>query len=381
MSAKTVVWGVFSCAMVMIGIPNAPAQETIRVAGVYAVTGTAAPSNVASLQGARLAVQALNRTGGVLGKKLELVEFDNQSTPIGSKVATDRAIRMGAVAILGSAWSSHSLAVARVAQKRAIPMVTNVSTNPDVTRVGDYIFRVCYIDPFQGGVMARFAYRDLEARSAVVIQDVSSDYSLGLAAAFQRGLEAQGGRILSVMDYKHHQESFDDTVLRAREADPEIVFLPGHDECGAIIRKAREVGVHCAFLGGDGWEAKSFFDLGGPSLGTGYFCTHWSEEVGTEASREFVALYQQQKSRSKGPVLAAAALAYDAVMLIADALERAGTTDAEALQKTLARTEGFKGVTGSLSFDRFGDPVKEAVIMALSKGGSRYLKRVSPLEE
>ena len=380
MHAKAAVCGALSCAVVAFSGLNAPAQESIRIAGIYAVTGTAAPSNLASLQGARLAVQEVNRSGGVLGKPLEMVEIDNQSSPIGSKVAADRAVGMGAAAILGSAWSSHSLAVARVAQKRSIPMITNVSTHPAVTRVGDFIFRVCFIDSFQGSVMARFAHQDLDARSAVVLQDVSSDYSLGLAAAFQGSFEAKGGRVVSTIDYKHYQERFDDMVRCAGEADPEIVFLPGHDESGVIIRKAREAGLHCAFLGGDGWEAKSFFDHGGTAFGQGYFCTHWSEEVRTEASREFVALYHQE-SRAKGPLLAPAALAFDAVMLIADAMERAGTTEPRAVQKALARTQGFEGVTGNLSFDRFGDPIKEAVIMALSNGKIRYVKRVAPFED
>lgn len=382
MRAKNVMCGMLSCVLAVLGglgDSKAAAQKPIRIAGIYAVTGAAAPSNEASLHGARLAVQELNRSGGVLGKPLELVEIDNQSTPIGSKVAADRAAGMGVAAILGSAWSSHSLAIARVAQKRSIPMVTNVSTHADVTRVGDFIFRVCFIDSFQGRVMARFAHHDLNARSAVVMQDVSSDYSLGLADSFQRGFETHGGSILSMIDYKHHQERFDDLVLRAREADPEIVFLPGHDESGAILREAREAGLHRVFLGGDGWEAKSFFDRAGKALENGYYCTHWTEEVGTQSSREFVSLYQQRYPQ-KGPPLGAAALAFDAVMLIAESMERAGTTEPRAIQKALARTRGFEGVTGSLSFDRFGDPIKEAVIMALSNGGVRYVKRVSPVD-
>lgn len=381
MSAKTLVLGVFSCAVVVFAYPNAPAQETIRIAGIYAVTGAAAPSNASSLQGARLAVKEVNRTGGVLGKPLEMLEIDNLSTPIGSKVAADRAVGMGAVAILGSAWSSHSLAVARVAQKRSIPMVTNVSTHPDVTRVGSFIFRVCFTDIFQARVMAQFARRDLGVGTAVVMQDITSDYSLGLASAFQRSFEAKGGKVLLNIDYKHNQEHFDDMVVRAREAGPESVFIPGYDESGTIIRKARKAGLDCVFLGGDGWETKAMFDRGGRALGNGYFCTHWAEEVGTKESREFVRLYRQEGNGANRPVMAAAALAYDAVMLLADALDRAGTTESRALRKTLARTQGFDGVTGNLSFDRYGDPIKEAVIMELSNGEARYLKRAFPFED
>ncbi len=363
-----------------LGVPaDAPAGgDPVRIAAIFSVTGAAAPSNASSLEGARMAVQRVNRLGGVLGgRPLELVEIDNLSTPIGSKVAADKAVRLNVTAIVGAVWSSHSLAVARVAQRHALPMVTNISTHPDVTRIGDCIFRVCFTDPFQGRVMARFALGDLAAQTAVIVKDLSSDYSIGLAGEFRENFQAGGGRVLEVLGYKHSQEGFEDigsSILRAR---PDIVFVPGHDESGTIIREAVRKGASAVFLGGDGWVEGSFLLRGGRDLKKGYYCTHWSEASNRPVSVRFLERMRQKDVFDAGPPGASEVLAYDAVMLIADALERAGSTNREALRRALADTRDFEGVTGSIGFDEHGDPIKDAVIMEIANGARRYLKTVS----
>lgn len=373
-------WVLFVLALTAGSTPGlcASAAEPIRIAAIFSVTGAAAPSNAPSLDGARLAVQEVNRTGGVLGRPLVLVEIDNLSTPIGSKVAADRAVRQGVAAIVGSAWSSHSLAVARVAQRHTVPMVTNMSTHPDVSRIGDCIFRVCFTDPFQGRVMAQFALEHLGAREAVIVKDLASDYSIGLAREFRRNFEEGGGRVEMELDYKHSQESFRGLVEQIRRPGPEIVFLPGHDESGVIVREAAQAGISTVFLGGDGWVGDSFLERGGRVLENGFYCTHWDEHADTEISRAFVDLVRGSQGSRAGLVNASKALAYDAVLLIADALERAGTTDAKALRRALAETRAFEGVTGSISFNEHGDPFKEAVIMEISDGSTHYLKTVAP---
>ena len=370
----------FLLALVAGSMPGSgvSAAEPIRIAAIFSVTGAAAPSNAPSLDGARLAVREVNRRGGVLGRPLVLVEIDNLSTPIGSKVAADRAVKQGVTAIVGSAWSSHSLAIARVAQEHTVPMVTNMSTHPDVSRIGDYIFRVCFTDPFQGRVMAQFALEHVGAREAVVIKDLASDYSIGLAREFRRNFEEGGGRVYMELDYKHSQESFRGVAGQIRRPGPDIVFLPGHDESGAIIREADQAGISTVFLGGDGWVGESFMKRGGRFLKKGFYCTHWDEDADTEISREFVELARKSPGPRAPQVNASKALAYDAVLLIADALERAGSTEGKALRRALAETRGFKGVTGSISFNEHGDPFKGAVIMELSNGSTRYLKTVTP---
>lgn len=370
----------------VLGIPHpsaGSAGEPIRIAAIFSITGPAAASNAPSLQGARLAVQEVNRSGGVLGRPLVLVEIDNLSTPIGSKVAADKAVEKGVAAIMGAAWSSHSLAVARVAQKHSIPMVTNMSTHPAVTRIGDCVFRVCFTDPFQGRVMARFALEDLGAETAVILKDLSSDYSIGLAEEFRRNFETGGGRVLREPGYKHSQESFRRIAVELERFRPEIVFIPGHDESGAIIQSALEAGVSSVFLGGDGWVGESFLERGGRFLKKGFHCTHWNEGATTKASQRFVALARRVGARGAalGPLTASEALAFDAIMLIVDSLKRAGSVDRQALRRALAGTRGFDGVTGPISFDAHGDPIKDAVIMEISNGSPEYLKTVGLKEQ
>ncbi|MCF8062901.1 MAG: ABC transporter substrate-binding protein [Deltaproteobacteria bacterium] len=369
----------FILALAVGSLPrfDVSAGEPIRIAAIYALSGPAAASNASSLDGTRLAVREVNRSGGVLGRPLLLVEIDNLSTPIGSKVAADEAVRQGVTAILGAAWSSHSLAIARVAQKHAIPMITNMSTHPGITRIGDCVFRVCFTDPFQGRVMARFALEHVGARDALIIKDLSSDYSLGLAREFRRNFEKGGGRVGLELDYKHSQENFHEIALQARQARPGIIFIPGHDESGAIIRETIQSGVSTVFLGGDGWVGDSFLDRGGRFLEKGFYCTHWDEKANTETSRRFVDLARGSRGPGAGLVNASEALAFDSVMLVADALKRAGSTDGEALRRALSDTRAFEGVTGSISFNEHGDPFKRAVIMEVSKGSTRYLETVT----
>ncbi|MFO7783821.1 MAG: ABC transporter substrate-binding protein [Desulfatiglandales bacterium] len=355
-----------------------PAGEDIQIAAIFAVTGPAAKANAHSLEGARLAVRELNRRGGVLGRQLKMVEIDNQSSPIGSKVAADKASRLEVTAIVGAVWSSHSMAVAQVAQEQGIPMITNMSTHPDVTRSRDYVFRTCFTDDFQGRVMARFAAEDLGGRTALIFRDVASDYSIGLAHDFKQGFEALGGEVLMVVDYKHTQACFKDTAGLAAGLNPDVVFVPGYDESGAIIQEALDAGMAGTFIGGDGWGPDGFFEQGGDLLERGYYCNHWCKDVETELSRRFVELARRIMGVRPGSLTSSTPLAFDAVMLLADALERAGSTDRKRLRKALAGTRDFQGVTGSISFDEHGDPLKDAVIMEVSNRSRRYFKRVPP---
>ncbi len=357
---------------------GSPAGEEIKIASIFAVTGPAAKANFHSLAGVRLAVQELNRRGGVLGRRIRIVEIDNRSTPIGSKVAADEAARLGVTAIVGPAWSSHSMAAARVAQEQGIPMITDISTHPDVTRSRDYVFRACFTDDFQGRVMARFAVEALEARAAVIFRDLASHYSIGLAKEFREAFDGLGGEVLLEVDYKHTQDCFKDAVSLALGFRPDVIFVPGYSESGAIIRDALDCGMVGTFIGGDGWGPDVFLERGGCLLERGYYCNHWSESVETEASRRFVKLAREVMGARPGSLTSSTALAFDSVMLIADALERSGSVDRASLRKALAETRDFQGATGSISFNEHGDPLKDAVIMEVSGGSRRYFKKVSP---
>jgi len=256
-------------------------------------------------------------------------------------------------------------------------MVTNVSTHPAVTKIGDCIFRTCFTDAFQGRVMARFSREDLKARTAVVVKDVASDYSVDLAAVFVKEFEKAGGEVLGEFAYEHYQESFEETAHLAGRLRPDILFIPGHDESGAIVQAAVQQGLSAVFLGGDGWVTESFLERGGRSARKAYFCSHWSTEVKTDASRRFMKLWREYEGKDSCALSASAALAFDAVMLIADALERAGSAERQALRTALSATKGFEGVTGRITFDEHGDPIKDAIVMEVSSGKVRYLKRVT----
>lgn len=359
--------------LVLFVCSTAFAEETIDIAAIYALTGIAAEDNATSIQGVRYGIDTINQQGGILGKKVNLLLFDNLSTPIGSSVAAKKAAAAHVTAIIGAAWSSHSLAVARVAQAQGIPMITNVSTNPAVTKIGNCIFRVCFIDDFQGTVMARFARQDLHAATAVMFTDVTSDYSIELARIFREHFEQLGGNILLEIEYKHKQQTFDDQIQLAKQRDADVMFLSGHDESALIAKQAQDAGISSIPLGGDGWDSHAFWSKGGMDLQQGYYCTHWSELTDSDQSQAFVKQYKQA-----GSFEAATALGYDAVMVLADAIRRAGSPDRSKICDALAQTRSFEGVTGTMSFNEHGDPLKRAVIMQIMNGKMHYLKTLEP---
>jgi branched-chain amino acid transport system substrate-binding protein len=344
----------------------------IKIAAIFALTGPAAASNILSIEGVRWAVEEINAGGGVLGRRLELIEIDNQSTPIGSKVAADKAVQSRVTAIVGPAWSSHSIPVARVAQANKIPMISNISTHPDLTRIGDYIFRVCFNDLTQGRVMAQFAYKKLHLRKVAICINLSDDYSRALSDSFQAVFEKLGGTIPGRVAYNPRQPNFRETVQSIKDLEPDTLFIPGFDESGGIVSETQRLGLHAVPLGGDGWDSETFFSTGGDRIDLGYYSTHWSPEVKNDKSIAFVAKYGSRQN----PLLANAALSFDAVYILADALRRAGTVAPEPLRDALAATRDYQGVTGRIGFDERREPVKNVVIMRIVKGQRKYYTQV-----
>jgi len=358
---------------IFFSITTAYGNGTIDIAAIYALTGAAAEANAYALRGAGYAVDEINSQGGVLGKKINLLVFDNQSTPIGSTTAAKKAAEANVVAIVGPDWSSHSIAVARVAQDNGIPMISSLSTNPEVTKIGEYIFRACFTDDFQGKVIAKFARQDLNATTAVIFVDVTSDYSLKLSEIFQNNFEKMGGRIVLELEYKLKQQLFDKDIKKAVKADADVIFIPGHDESGSIAKQIQNAGVSSIFLGGDGWGNPVFFRKGGSGLKRGYYSTHWSVHLDSERSRAFVKKYIHSEASVDN-----IALGYDAVMLLAEAINRAQSFDRKKIRNAIANTRSFKGVTGIIDFNDHGDPIKRAVFMEIRNGKPHYLKTLKP---
>lgn len=368
---------VFSFTMVFLILITmvASASETIKVASIFAKTGIAAAGNLTAIEGVRFAVDELNQQGGLLGKQIEIVEFDNHSTPLHSKQAAEKAVQEGVIAVFGANWSSHSLAMAKVLQQARIPMISTFSTNPNVTQVGDYIFRVCFVDSFQGQIMASFAMQDLHAKKAAMLINSSSRYSEGLADYFRKYFTAQSGKILFEDKYLEDTEDFTTYLKEIISLQPDVLFLPGHIvDSGRIIKQAREMGLTLPILGGDGW-GDSMYDHGGSALHGNFFSSHWHEGITHKKSLQFIEKYQANDGKVADM---GTTLAYDAVFLFADAVHRAGSLEPTKIRDALATTETFIGVTGNISFNEFGDPIKSAVILKFDKGNIVYVKTVEP---
>ncbi len=358
----------------LIGAPQE--RDPIKVGAIFARTGKAMSSNVHLFEAVRYAVKEINENGGVLGRPLKVVEIDNHSSPIKAKLAARKAVKENVAAVVGCSWSDHSIAAARVLQEAGIPMISPDSTSPELTKIGDYIFRMCYTDPFQGRALASFARNDLEAEKAGIIQCITSTYSMGLAQSFKNVFERQGGEIVAQKSYKDREQDFSSVLQELKAYDMDVMFIPGHGESGVIVKKAREMGITCPMMGGDGWGYKEFFSSGGVWLEEGYYTTYWSPRIDSPRTEDFVNSYgRNHRINDNAP------FAYDAVMLLADAVRRAGSVKGEDIRNALSETEDFVGVTGGADFDKYGDPRKPAVIMKISNGKKKFHSLIRPQEQ
>ncbi len=368
-------------ALVMLGGIIAPPKclaAEIKIAGIFAQSGIAADNNALAINTVELAVDEINRRGGIRGRRLALTIIDNQSTPIGSQAAARRAVAMGVAAVIGPSWSSHCLPAARVLQKAGVPMITPTGSNPQITRIGDYIFRACFTDDFQGRALARLARDDIGARTAVVLINANEAYSITLGEYFGQHFTQLGGKILWQGAYNAKAADFRDLLDQIREQQPQVIFVPGYArDSGLIISQARKVGIQTVFIGGDGWGGE-IFDFGGKALAGCYYTTHWYPTRSSRQSRHLIKSYQ---ARYGPPSVwrTIIPLTWDAVWLLAAALEKAGTTDRAALRSALAATENFEGASGAINFNDQGDPRgKEAFVIRLTDASREFVKTIAP---
>ncbi len=361
---------------------NKPPSDTdtsgvIKVGEYASLTGSEATFGQSSHQGTALAIDDINAAGGVLGKKIQLITEDDQSqagqpaTVVRKLISSD-----GVVAILGEVASSRSLEAAPICQESKIPMVSPASTNPRVTEVGDYIFRVCFIDPFQGTVMANFTRKTLKLKTAAVLKDASSDYSVGLAKYFVAGFTADGGKIVAEENFSHGDKDFSAQLTAIKADNPDGIFVPGYyTEVGLIALQARQLGVMVPLFGGDGWESASLVPIGGKALEGCYFSTHYSPDDTSPVVRNFVKKFHDRYQETPDTM---AALGYDSALILADAIKRAGSTDAAKIRDALAATRDFQGVTGKITIDANRNASKPAVILTIKDGQFQYVETVAP---
>jgi branched-chain amino acid transport system substrate-binding protein len=352
------------------------ATEPVNVAAIFSQTGIAAIHNAPLIPMLELAVEEINSRGGLLGHAVKLLLLDNQSTPIGSMKAAEEAVRRQVSAVIGAHWSSHSLAIAPILQEAGIPMISPGSTNPKVTQIGDYIFRVCFLDSFQGMAMARFAYTDLRARKAVLLKNIDEAYSLMLAEFFANSFRQSGGDVLMDGDYRGKAVDFAGLLEKVKRLKPDVLYIPGYTrDSGLLIRQAVSMGIHTTFLGGDAWD--EIHDYAGSALDGSFQSAAWHPSVPFPGSTHLQKLYRNKYGTDIKNF--SAPLAYDAFMLLADAVERAGTFDRARIRSALAQTRGFQGATGVITFNGSRDPQnKDVVILRWEKGIPKYLKTIQP---
>ena len=351
--------------------PVATTGDTIRV-GVYGdTTGATSSFGVSTKNGIQLAFEEINAAGGVNGKKLEMVFEDDQGSPEKAKTVISKLINQDkVVAVLGEVASSNSLAAAPVAQEAKIPMITPSSTNPKVTEVGDYISRVCFIDPFQGSVMAKFAANTLKAKTAAVLGDNSSDYSKGLTQFFEQEFVKLGGTVITKQTYAQKDQDFKAQLTQMRDQKPDVIYIPGYyGEVGIIARQARELGMNQPLLGGDGWDSPELWKLGGAALKNAYISNHYSADNPAPEIQNFVKSYNAKFGVAPDSL---AALAYDAAKVLVDAIKRAGGTESAKLKDAINATKGLAGVTGSITLDASRNAVKPAVVLELTPAQSKF---------
>ncbi|MBI1805728.1 MAG: ABC transporter substrate-binding protein [Ignavibacteria bacterium] len=359
------------------GCGRAADENEILIGEYSSLTGTAATFGTSTHNALALAVEEINDAGGVLGKKIKVLTEDDQSKPEEAATAVTKLITRDKVkAIIGENASSRSLAAAPICQANSIPMVSPSSTNPKVTQVGDYIFRICFIDPFQGTVCANFAYNSLNVKHAAILKDVKNEYSIGLAEFFATKFKESGGTIVAEQAYSEGDNDFKAQLTALKASSPELIFVPGYyTESALIVKQARELNITIPFLGGDGWDSGKLIEIGGSAMENTYFCTHYSAMDTNAVVQHFVTKYRSKYNETPD---VNAVLGYDVGKLLADAIQRAGTMDGSKLRDAIAATKNFHGVTGSITINGERNATKPAVILAIRNGKLTYRETVQP---
>jgi|694.fasta_scaffold11461_3 branched-chain amino acid transport system substrate-binding protein len=352
------------------------AQDEIVVGEFASLTGGSASFGQSSHKGTQLAIEEINAAGGVLGKKLKLITEDDQSlagqpATIARKLISQDKI----VALLGEVASSKSLEAAPICQQNKVPMISPASTNPKVTEVGDFIFRICFIDPFQGTVMSKFALGK-GFKKVAVLTDVKQDYAVGLAEFFMKHFKENGGEIVKEQKYSTGDKDFKGQLTSLKASKPDAIFVPGYyGEVALIARQAKQLGIKVPLLGGDGWVGDSLLKVAGNALDGSFYSSHFSDADQTPDVQEFVKKYKAKFGGSPDDM---AALGYDSAMILADAIKRAGGTDGAKLRDAIAATKNFKGITGVITIDEKRNASKSAVIMTIENATMKFMQTVAP---
>lgn len=349
----------------------------IPVGQFGSMTGSEATFGQSTDEGVRLAIDEVNNAGGIKGKKIKLITMDDQGKAEEAASVVTRLIEQEkVVALLGEVASSRSLAAAPIAQAKKIPMITPSSTNPKVTEVGDQIFRVCFIDPFQGTVMAKFATENLKAKKVAILRDMKSDYSVGLADYFIQKFKELGGEVVADASYQSGDVDFKAQLIQLKSKNPDALYIPGYyTEVGLIARQARELGMKAALMGGDGWDSEKLSEIGQESINGGYFSNHYSNESKDPVAVDFIAKFKAKYNKTPDGL---SAQGYDAAKVLILAMQTAPEVTTKAIRDELAKIRDYPGVTGKITIDEKRNATKSAVVVQVEGKVNKYVTTINP---
>ena len=348
------------------------------VVGQYgSMTGSEATFGQSTDEGVRLAFDEVNAAGGVKGKKIKLVTMDDQGKSEDAAAVVTRLIEQDkVVALIGEVASSRSLAAGPIAQGKKIPMVSPSSTNLKVTEVGDYIFRVCFVDPFQGAVMAKFAATNLKAKKVAILRDMKSDYSVGLSDVFTEKFKQLGGEIVADEKYQSGDVDFKGELTKLKSTNPDAIYVPGYyTEVGLIARQARELGIKAPLMGGDGWDSSKLSEIGQEAINGGYFSNHYSNESKDPVAVDFMTKFKAKYNKMPDGL---SAMGYDAAKVLVKAMENGSEVTSKSIRDELAKIKDYPGVTGKITIDEKRNATKSAVVVQVQGTANKYVTTIDP---
>lgn len=340
-------------------------------------TGATATFGQFQLHGLQMAIDEINAQGGINGKKIKHINYDDKSDNDETLAVVNRLISQdGVVAILGESTSGRSKIGGQVAQQNHVPMLTSSATEAGVTKIGNYIFRACFIDPFQGMVMAKFMVNDLKLKKAAILRDIKNDYSVGLSDIFAQKLKEAGGEVVTDISYQEGDIDFKSQLTAIKAKNPDAIFVPGYyNEVALIAKQARELGMKQPLLGGDGWSSPKLYEIAKGALDGSYFSNHYTTDSKDPKTIAFVKAYRDRFHEEPDVM---AALAYDSVYFLADAIKNVKEVTPDNIRDALTQIKSFHGVTGEMHMNENRDAVKSAVIVRIEGPEYKYVTTVNP---
>lgn len=348
----------------------------------FELTGNVANYGKSTLSGLKLAVDQVNKAGGVNGKQLVVVESDNKSEPAESGNSVTKLITQDkVVAVVGPATSGCVFAATPVVTSNKVPLIAPCATAPAITvdngQVKEFIFRACFIDPFQGRVMAEFANKTLGVKNVAILHDASSDYSKGLAEVFEKTLNEKGGKVVAKEAFLSKDIDFKAALTKIKAANPEAIYIPGYyEEVAKIIKQTREIGLNVPLIGCDGWDSPKLVEIAGPeALNNTYFSSAFSVQDQTESVQKFIADYKAMYQKDPDIFCMQG---YNAGLVLADALKRAGDgADGTKLAAAIAATKDLPVASGKLTYDKDHNPIISAIIIEMKDGVQSFKEKIS----